>query len=295
MASAQETICPICITALSSPATPNNCTHEFCHPCICACARHSNKCPICRRTFEQIICKLTGNATAIALPAENEEYHNPILCTRCDVELDPEHNIPVCLQCRIIHCSDCIGPFEGVCVGCALDDIDIDHLHNVPETHERSRWRGSRLDAQTLEMEALCAEIIIMTELITRTPAGPEYQPEYPSMDTSIARAAGLDAETRHRVRRLALAPTLFLYHHHGSESGDYVPLVRAPHILAMQHQGTEEQYVQWYRATTWDAADKVIEILHRINPAVDLNAVRNALVDAFVRPYVNEQDSWVR
>ena len=176
-------------------------------------------------------------------------------------------------------------------MGCALENTNSDHLVGTYLQRDRRQWRGSRADSPTLEIEALRTEIIIMTELITRVPSEPGWLP----IDTTIAERAGLDIATRTRLNKLVLAPIKILHYHNESRDSNFVPLVRARHVLALCHGGTEEEFLTWYKAATWNAADIVIQTLRRTNTDFDLDAVRNALADTTERTYVDDRDRWVQ
>ena len=50
-----EVRCPICLQRSKKSTKPSNCKHIFCNFCIKKWSEISNKCPICRQEFQNLI------------------------------------------------------------------------------------------------------------------------------------------------------------------------------------------------------------------------------------------------
>ena len=51
-------ICAICLDQIKYKSKINSCRHKFCFDCIKKWAEISNKCPLCKKTFNDIIFDL---------------------------------------------------------------------------------------------------------------------------------------------------------------------------------------------------------------------------------------------
>ena len=50
----KEIRCPICLARVGIATKPSSCNHVFCKPCISNWNKLSNKCPVCRKIFDDI-------------------------------------------------------------------------------------------------------------------------------------------------------------------------------------------------------------------------------------------------
>ncbi|XP_053214308.1 putative uncharacterized protein DDB_G0277255 [Panonychus citri] len=50
--------CYICLCELTDPCYADGCLHIFCTPCLSQWSKQSNRCPVCRTTFNNIICNV---------------------------------------------------------------------------------------------------------------------------------------------------------------------------------------------------------------------------------------------
>jgi hypothetical protein len=50
-----NTTCAICLDTINQLANLDNCTHDFCRPCIVQWSKNTNLCPLCKKEFKKII------------------------------------------------------------------------------------------------------------------------------------------------------------------------------------------------------------------------------------------------
>ena len=130
--------CEICTNErfTSQIVTPDNCSHQFCKPCLKKWKKKKRTCPYCRVKFkncEHVFC--------IGCDAEFDEDHVPVkkcssklcsqkFCRECD-----ENNVPgSCVICSKEKCLECDS--NSVCSRCGqiiCDDCWELHGEECPE------------------------------------------------------------------------------------------------------------------------------------------------------------------
>jgi len=291
--------CSICQDT-ATDAVLVNCDHIFCHPCIQQVRDRPRTCPNCRRGITTVTFRASGLPAPMDDGGDQREEvadrESPAgessdsdsdmsdfdverwRCSRCDYPYVNEDLHTRCSRCQRLHCFECIGPFDGVCLQCLLRTIDFDYYHYSDRRDDRSQWVGSVARAHDLETEAKEIEILTMLEAITRP-------------DSDVANRAGMDPETRKRVRRATLGALAILYRVNKYREGtwthpNFVSLLPPRQVTHWARGGTDQEFLQWYADANRESVARVKYMLTAFNATFDPSAVDAALAMVAARPY---------
>ena len=101
-----ETECIICCSNITELANPDSCNHDFCKSCLFKWTQRSTKCPICKKTYQNIFIYEKGIKKKLSIEKINElNLNNEIICSSEEeennyVESIEDDSDDICYVCQ---------------------------------------------------------------------------------------------------------------------------------------------------------------------------------------------------